>query len=166
VGIVVAMTEDTAHDVWAQVEGRHCYLIRIKDLKVSQEISMPSGHTALALAADPRGGIWLGLVNGDLAHYRDGRFERSSLNQGGDAGSVLSLVVDADGSVWGATKQGLFRWKDGKVQTLNSRNAFPCDRTYAVVRDRRGSIWLSTQCGFVAIPDTEMQDGRNTGHKD
>ena len=79
VGIVVAMTEDTAHDVWAQVEGRHCYLIRIKDLKVSQEISMPSGHTALALAADPRGGIWLGLVNGDLAHYRDGRFERSSL---------------------------------------------------------------------------------------
>src|ERR1017187_8468124 len=59
--------------------GRHCYLIRIKNLKVSQEISMPSGHTALALAADPRGGIWLGLVNGDLAHYRDGRFERSSL---------------------------------------------------------------------------------------
>ncbi|MGA8440061.1 MAG: two-component regulator propeller domain-containing protein [Candidatus Sulfotelmatobacter sp.] len=155
-GGIIAITEDADHTIWAEAIGNPSRLVRIQDGQVREEIAPPRIPRAKSLAADPKGGIWLGLTNGDLARYRKGRLEIFPKKQGADNQPVQNLLADADGSIWAATANGLMRWKDGKAEILSSRNDLPCDSVLSVLRDQSGSIWLYTNCGVVAIADSEL----------
>jgi signal transduction histidine kinase/ligand-binding sensor domain-containing protein len=154
-GVVTAITEDSDHNIWATVTKPA--ILRIEDLQVKEEVSPPQIPRAQCLAADPKSGIWLGLVNGNLARYQHGRLEIVDTNHGPSASSVRNIMVDSDGSTWAATGQGLVRWKDGTLKTLDSRNGLPCDGVFAVVKDNMGSLWLDAQCGLVTIPGSELE---------
>jgi signal transduction histidine kinase/ligand-binding sensor domain-containing protein len=153
-GVVTAIAEDVDHNIW--VATTEPALFRIQDLAVREEIKPPRIPRVLSLAADPKDGIWLGLSNGNLARYKQGQLEMTTTNRAG-AFSVRNLLVDADGSAWWVTQAGLFRWKEGKVEALNSHNGLPCDDVFALVRDGHGSLWLDTQCGLVAIDSAELE---------
>jgi signal transduction histidine kinase/ligand-binding sensor domain-containing protein len=149
-GIVVALTEDVEHDIWAEVALKRAPLIRIRDLRFREEIVSPR---AFALAADPRGGIWLGSVNEGLVRYSNGQLETIPPK----VPEVRSLLVDPDGSLWAATRGGLVRWKEGKLKILDSTRGLPCDSIAAVVRDNQQALWLYAKCGAIAIADAELQ---------
>ena len=153
-GVVTAIAEDADQNVW--VATTEPALFRVQDLAVREEIKPPQIPRVLSLAADPKDGIWLGLSNGNLARYRRGQLEMMTTNGPGNF-SVRNLLVDADGSVWWVTQEGLFRWKTGTVRKLNSHNGLPCDDVFALVRDGHGSLWLDTQCGLVAIDSAELE---------
>jgi signal transduction histidine kinase len=153
-GVVVALTEDPDHNIWAAVLGKHAGLVRIRNM-TAEEV-MPD-RAVSALAPDPKGGVWIGLSKTALARYRDGRLDTFSPNQDQRPLNITSLQLDPDGTVWGASLRGLLRWKAGTIKFLNTRNGLPCDSVYAVLRDNLNSLWLSTRCGFVAISDSELQ---------
>jgi signal transduction histidine kinase/ligand-binding sensor domain-containing protein len=156
IGAVVGMTEDVDSNIWVETIGPPRTLIRIHDLKVQEEFPVPQMPAARKVAADPEGGIWLGLMNGDLARYRHGKTETFNFKHGEDS-RVNQLIVNSDGSVLGATPLGLVGWKDGKQQTLTVRNGLPCDSVYALITDIQGDLWLYTECGLVEIAGSEMQ---------
>src|SRR5262245_17393661 len=74
-GAIIAMTEDRANNVWAIAVGNPRRLIRITDFSVREDISVPQVPDATSVAADRQQGIWMGLLNGHLARYQDGRLE-------------------------------------------------------------------------------------------
>jgi signal transduction histidine kinase/ligand-binding sensor domain-containing protein len=154
-GVVVAITEDQDHDIWAAVTTPA--LLRIHNFAVQEEISPPRVPRAESLAADSAGGIWLGLLNGDLARYRQGRIETVVTAPSPSSGAINNLLVDSDGSLWAATGNGLLRWKASRTQRLDSRNGLPCDSINTVVADDRGSLWLDAACGYVAIARSELE---------
>jgi ligand-binding sensor domain-containing protein len=156
IGFVSGMTEDVDNNIWVEAYGPPRTLLRIKDLKVQEEFLLPQMPAARKVAADPRGGIWLGLMNGDLARYWHGKTEIFSFKQGEDS-RVNQVIVNSDGSALGATALGLVGWKEGKERTLTVRNGLPCDAVNALIEDNHRSLWLYTQCGLVEIADTEMQ---------
>jgi len=156
IGLVVGIAEDVDNDVWVEISGTPRTLIRIHDLKVQETFPAPQMPAARKVEADPRGGIWLGLMNGDLARYRNGKTEVFRFKHGDDS-RVNQLMVSSDGSVLGATPRGLIGWKEGKQQTLTVRNGLPCDGVYAPIQDGHRDLWLFTQCGLVKIADEEMQ---------
>src|SRR5216683_2702893 len=156
IGVVSGMTEDVDNNIWVEAYGPPRTLLRIKDLKVQEEFLLPQMPAARKVAADPKGGIWLGLMNGDLARYWHGKTEIFSFKQGEDS-RVNQLVVNSDGSVLGATALGLVGWREGKQQTLTVRNGLPCDAVNAFSEDSHRALWLYTQCGLVEIAGTEMQ---------
>jgi ligand-binding sensor domain-containing protein len=156
IGVVVGMTEDVDNDVWLETIGPPRALIRIHDLKVQEGFPAPQMPVARKVAASPKGGIWLGLMNGDLARYQHSKTEVFPFRHGEDS-RVNQLIVNSDGSVLGATPLGLVGWKEGKQQTLTVRNGLPCDSVYALITDSRGDLWLYTQCGLVDIAGTELQ---------
>jgi ligand-binding sensor domain-containing protein/signal transduction histidine kinase len=153
-GVVTGIVEDVDHNVW--VATTQPALFRVQDLAVREEISPPRIPRVLSLAADPKDGIWLGLSNGNLARYKRGQLEMMTTNPPGSF-SVRNLMVDADGSIWWVTQDGLFRWKKGKVETLNSHNGLPCDDMFALIKDGHGSLWLDTKCGLIAIDAAELE---------
>jgi PAS domain S-box-containing protein len=158
-GTVRAMTEDLDGSVWAatnSIENRH-RLVHIQNLRISEEISSPQLPLANALAADPHGGVWLGLASGGLARYRNGQMEFISLNKSPHDGPVHGLIVNSDGSVLAATASGLFGWQNGRVQSLTARNGLPCDVIYALISDKKATLWLYAACGLIAIPNAELQ---------
>ncbi|HWO39013.1 MAG TPA: two-component regulator propeller domain-containing protein, partial [Candidatus Acidoferrum sp.] len=156
IGLVTGMTEDVDNNVWVETIGPPRTLSRIRDLKVQDAFPVPQMPAARKVAADPEGGIWLGLRNGDLARYRHGKTEIFPFKH--EENSVVDqLVVTSDGSVLGATPLGLVGWKEGKQQTLTIRNGLPCDAVNALTEDSERGLWLYTQCGLVEIAGVEMQ---------
>jgi signal transduction histidine kinase/ligand-binding sensor domain-containing protein len=158
-GTIRAMTEDVDGSIWAETnsnENRH-RLLHIQDLRIREEISSPQLPLANTLAADPHGGVWLGLASGGLARYRDGQMDFFSLNRSPHDGPVHGLLVNSDGSVLAATTSGLVGWQNGRVQSLSVRNGLPCDVIYALIFDRKDTLWLYGACGLIAIPNAELQ---------
>lgn len=154
-GIITAISEDTDGNIWVvavQAPGQRVF--RISDDRVMQEFNVSEIPETRVLAPDPRGGLWFGLYDGSLARYRGGKFEivAKDLSPGG----VLSLAVDADGSVWAATRNGLFRWKQGVVKRLGLTNGLPCEQILAVIEDDEGALWLYSNCGVVSIAASEL----------
>jgi len=153
-GVVFAIAEDVHHSIWVRA-GPH--LDRIDDFSVKSEITSPQISTAYALAANPRGGVLLGLVNGDLVEYEDGRTQ--TFGAGPDnARQIRDLLVESDGSVWGTTLDSLFRWKNGVRRNLTTRNGLPCDGIFALVKDNQDSLWLYTRCGLISIERPQLND--------
>jgi hypothetical protein len=156
-GVVTAITEDADRNIWAFVIGKDRRLFRITDMHVREEFTSAQIPSTRVLAADPAGGIWLGLLSGNLARYRNGKLEIFPLNHSSLESPVVGLFVDSDSSTWAATMNGLFRWKEGRLKALTSKNGLPCDEIFAVVRDDQKTLWLYAKSGLIAIPDSELE---------
>jgi signal transduction histidine kinase/ligand-binding sensor domain-containing protein len=155
-GLVAGIAEDAEHSIWVVTAGRRRELIRIADRIVQKELEAPQIPAPHNVAADLQGGIWLGLMNGDLARFRDGRMDTFHFNRAVDS-PVAQLSISADGAVLGATASGLIGWKNGKSQSLTGRNGLPCDAVNAFITDDKGTLWLYMRCGLAAIANTELQ---------
>jgi PAS domain S-box-containing protein len=157
VGRAVALAEDKDGDLWVESYGPPKSLLRIRDFKVLEELRSPGIPYAASLTADPEGGIWLGLVNGDLARYRNGQLSTYNFHLGQNDSRVRRVEVRPDGTVLGATPIGVIGWHDGKKQILSSRNGLPCDFIYTLISDKTGTLWLYTRCGLVAVASDDLQ---------
>jgi len=155
-GMIVGITEDVDHNIWAESRGADRPLFRIQDFQIKEEFSAPRMPAARRVAANPGGGLWLGLMNGDLARYRDGRIETFHFQHSQDS-RVEQVTVNPDGSVLGATAFGLIAWRNGKQLTLTTRNGLPCDSVYSFISDDHSNLWLYSQCGLVEIANADVK---------
>lgn len=64
-----------------------------------------------------------------------------------DERGVISVFPDAEGYVWFGTRQGLARWRDGRVELRERDQALPDWRLRAFHQDDRGDLWLGTFSG-------------------
>lgn len=154
-GIIFAITEDVQNNIWVRAGPN---LNRISDFRVQEEITSSQFSTAYILAADPRGGIYLGLVNGDLLHYQDGKKQSISSNEAGNTRQIRDLLVEPDGSVWGTTLDELIRWKGGVRRNLTTRNGLPCDGIFALTKGDNETLWLYSRCGLISIERSELDN--------
>jgi signal transduction histidine kinase/ligand-binding sensor domain-containing protein len=155
-----SIAEDVDGDIWASIFHKGSWtLVRIHDYQVQEEFSAPQIPDARIVVADPKAGVWLGLLNGDLAWVKNGRakifhFEKQDLKEHPD---VEQMIVNSDGSLFGATGSGVVAWKNGKGQILTVRNGLPCNAVHGVVTDKNGNLWLYTECGLIEIARDEVQ---------
>lgn len=62
---------------------------------------------------------------------------------------IISLVVDADGSVWAGTwGAGLSHFDGAKWHTFTTRDGLPGNHIFALDRDESGTIWIGTSSGL------------------
>jgi ligand-binding sensor domain-containing protein/signal transduction histidine kinase len=155
-GTIIALVEDQDANIWAEAIGSPVRLLRIKDRILREEFPAPEIPAASSLAADPHDGIWLGLVNGDLARYRHGQLETFPASLGQNA-AVRQILVNVDDSILGATSAGLIGWKGGILRTLTSRNGLPCDGVHSLMSDNQDNLWLYTHCGLVRVERNQIQ---------
>jgi signal transduction histidine kinase/ligand-binding sensor domain-containing protein len=160
-GIVTSLTEDVDGNVWAEVRGNPSRLIRIQGRRVREVFEEPRVPAATRLAADPEGGVWLGLRSGYLARFRNGVVETFPVehdSSAADPAPIAQLDVRHDGSVLAAATFGLVGWHDGTRRLMTVRNGLPCDRIDAVVEDDHATVWLSTPCGLLGLAPEEVNE--------
>ena len=155
-GMVMSIAEDSGHNIWVETGGPTGSLLKIQDLKVRQQFPAPAMPLARKILADPQGAIWLGLVTGDLARYRDGRLDTFSYGQHPNT-RVLAITMASDGSILGSTAFGIVGWKNGKQQILTVQNGLPCNTVNTLISDEAGNLWLYAECGLIEIPKQEIQ---------
>jgi signal transduction histidine kinase/ligand-binding sensor domain-containing protein len=155
-GLVVGMAEDIDGNIWAECFSNPHRLVRIRDFQVREEFTESQIPTGRTLAPDPRGGIWIGTLKGDLALFRPGNVETFPLNVKGDP-FIRQIVANADGSVLAGSADGLVGVRQGKVQRMTTKNGLPCNFVTSFIEDREKRWWLYMDCGIVELPDSELQ---------
>lgn len=158
-GIVVGLTEDVEGNVWALTTVNEAYhLIQIRDRRVRQNILVDDFlKNARRIAADRVSGVWIGANDGKMIRYRNRNIETVALATAENRISPRHMFVDEDNSVWTATTKGLYRWKDGEVITMDSRNGLPdCLPFFYAIKDDGGSLWIYAACGLMNIPAAEL----------
>jgi len=154
-GLVLGLTEDIDGNIWAECKGTERRLIRIRDFKMREEFSEPQVPKAKAIAADPKGGIWLGTLTNDLTFFREGIARTFPLKLN-DKRWAYQIAVDPNGSVITASNDGLAMIRAGKVQRLGKENGLPCDGVYGFVVDDNRNLWLNAPCGFIEIEASDV----------
>jgi PAS domain S-box-containing protein len=155
-GLIVGIAEDVDGNIWAECKGAQRRLIRVRDFKVREEFSEPQVPGAHAIAADPKGGIWLGTLSGDLTFFRQGIARTFPLKLKSKQWAY-QIAVDPDGSVMTTSDDGLVMFRAGKVQRLGKENGFPCDGVNSFAVDDNKHLWLNTPCGFVALAVSDIE---------
>ena len=139
-----------------------------KTAKVREELFPPEVPHNLSLAADPNGGIWMGLLPSGLGRYRNHHLETFPFSKTQNQG-VTQMVARPDGSVLGASGEGLVYWRNETARILTSQNGLPCDSLYSLTSGDDG-VWLYAQCGLVHVPNQqgvgEVVGGRSHDRKD
>ena len=160
-GLIVGIAEDSDRNIWVETTGVETTgppgtLVRIHDQTVQEMFPAPGTPFARRIVGDPQRGIWLGLVTGDLARFRDGQVQTFTFSEH-PSSRVLALTVASDGSILGGTAFGVVAWKNGKHQILTVRNGLPCNYVSGLISDDAGNLWLFAQCGLIEVPREQMQ---------
>jgi PAS domain S-box-containing protein len=162
IGVVLRMIEDVDGCIWAVVvrtdPGNAGGVVQIQDGRFATEIADERLDNPNSLAADPEGGLWLGLRKGGLARYRNGQLQIFPLKN--TNAQVLQLLEESDGSVLAATTDGLLERRGETQYTLDHDNGLPCDRIYAIITDKHSNLWLYTECGLILIKSEDLQQWR------
>jgi len=157
-GRLLDIVQDSAGDIW-MAEQRGGLLHLSHDKLVEQIPWSRLGHKdfAISLAADPRGGIWLGFFNGTISHLSSGKIDTTyTAADGLGAGTVTNLRFTADGALWASTDHGLSRLKDRHIATLDHRHGLSCDAIHWIIEDDDHSFWLDTRCGLLRLTRSDI----------
>lgn len=133
----------TGNTVWYGGVGG---LLRMQDGKLTAcYTNDPFLHTTVtALCDDGNGKIWIGLANGRLVYYADGKFTGSS--QRVTRGAIASLARQTNGVLWvGSTVNGLKRIESGGVYSVTNGLLSQSIRTIYI--DKDNTIWIGTAGG-------------------
>lgn len=153
-GLVTGIAQDAAQRIWIAAAGPPRILMRVEGLMAREDVLEPL--MPRRIAPDPTGGLWLGLFNGDLAHFGDGQTVVHAFQHPGVA-VIDQLLPEADGSVLAATNYGLMGWRNGKPLTLTQNNGLPCEQVYAMAFDRVGDLWLYMNCALGVLTSADLQ---------
>jgi signal transduction histidine kinase/ligand-binding sensor domain-containing protein len=158
-GNVLSIVQDTTGDLWVDNESV-AGLFRLSPQNQVRKIPWAElGHQdhASVLAADPRGGIWIGFFLGGIAYFADGQIRTSyTAADGLGAGRVGQIRLDQDSTLWAATEGGLSRLKNGRIATLTTKNGLSCDPVHWAIEDDDRALWLYTPCGLVRVARAEL----------
>ena len=162
-GQVNDLAQEAGGDLWATVRAKPRKLIRIRGDTVVESFEVAGASVPLSMAADPRGGVWLGLRDGYLTHSHalDKRIATHL------EGSIKSLAVLHDGIVVAGSSEGLGLFQQGgALRTLTAKDGLPCDAVNGIVEDKQGALWLYMGCGLARIEHAELEQSlRDTSHR-
>jgi signal transduction histidine kinase/ligand-binding sensor domain-containing protein len=71
--------------------------------------------------------------------------------------AVTALLVDRQGTLWvGASSQGIYRVRDGKVEHFRSTDGLSADYVQWLYEDHEGNLWVATDAGLDLFRDVRV----------
>ncbi len=156
IGTALGITQDASGDIWVLALANPTRLLRVRNFRVVQEIAPPQIPPTRRILADPKEGLWLGTIDGDLAHLTERGLKRIDFDLGPLRSRIHQIAISDEGAVLAATSSGVIGWHAGQSRILSRANGLPCDRINSLVFDARGALWLYAACGLIRIEAQEL----------
>jgi len=163
---VTIITGDHENGVWLfdTHKGLHRWANGVVD-DFSNE-TLLKGKSILAAHEDGSGRVWFGLAQGGLVVFDGGRFHAYSESDGLADGSVNTVHIDDQNTVWIGTDRGLSRFDGQRFVTWNITNGLPGERVLWILSDRARRIWLGYSTGVASIIQSELERAaRDRSHR-
>jgi signal transduction histidine kinase/ligand-binding sensor domain-containing protein len=155
---VLQVHANGAGDVWISMDAGRDTLARLDRttgrIRVFTEADgVPSYNKPSAFAEDRAGTLWMGMHDGGLLRYRDGRFRHFTSRDGVPAGQVNQLYLGRDGRLWIATNGGgVGRIDDTaadppRIATLTVEDGLSSNNVACLAEDAWGRVYFGTGHG-------------------
>jgi signal transduction histidine kinase/ligand-binding sensor domain-containing protein len=140
---VIGVVVDSAARVWvATPKG---LVRRDGDRFVSDARSVP-GDTVVQFIAPARGGLLIGVA-GHLYLRRGDVITTIAEGAIPPHTQFIDGAVDRNGTIWVATRTGVLRIQEGRVDQIGKANGLLSDLVLRVMVDREGDVWFGTESG-------------------
>jgi ligand-binding sensor domain-containing protein/signal transduction histidine kinase len=114
------------------------------------------GKSIFAAGADGKGKVWFGLNEGGVVVFDGRRFHSYSESDGLADGSVNTVHIDDEDTVWIGTERGLSRFDGQRFVTWNITNGLPGERVLWILSDSESRIWLGYSTGIASVSQSEL----------
>jgi signal transduction histidine kinase/ligand-binding sensor domain-containing protein len=148
-GDVFAVAQDIDGYLWL---GTPNGLIRFDGLRftpwtaLSPDEALPSGPVH-AIVGSADGSLWVGLGGGGgVVRIHQGRVFQHAKMDGAPPGAT-AMIQDRQGTIWVATRSGLFRFANGRWTTLGKAQGYTGVEAFSLYEDRAGRLWIGTASG-------------------
>ena len=94
------------------------------------------------------------MKDGDISLVANGNVQSYSAPKGQP--TFNGILTNPDGSLWGASNDGIVSWKGGQWHRVSIENGLPCKRIYSIIRDDKGSIWGAAECGVLRFDEKDL----------
>jgi len=154
---ILSLTRDLHGNLWVGTEGEGVWRFAPKAATGKQwtQFTQKDGlgdDNAYALACDKAGRIWAGTLNHGVSVFNGKAWKTYGQIDGPLGCRVFALAVSPmDGSVWGATEAGLFRYKNSSWTYFTRAEGLPSDQANALAFGSDGTLYVGTQCDGIAI---------------
>lgn len=119
-------------------------LFRFRDGRTTRYDVGVSFDGATYAVEDATGALWFRAPGGRLARFAEGRLTTFDGDKD-PVGSVRSLLVDREGSLWvGTGAQGLFQVTAESVKVLGDGDGLVEENVYPIVQANDGTVWVGT----------------------
>ena len=160
--------EDSRGDLWVSIISgpAAAYLNRLeratgKIYSYSTEIALRADSAPTAFQEDRKGNVWIGFYWGNLARYRDGKFDTFTKEDGVPAGLIRALHLDAKGRLWIASAEGGLGRVDDPTQDRPAfvrytvKEGLSSNQITCITEDQWGRIYVGTGIGIDRLdPET------------
>jgi len=102
----------------------------------------------LALHEDRAGTLWIGMLEGGLASFRDGKFKAYGQETGLSNDTVRTIYQDRTGKLWVGTDNGINLLQDDKFISYTTNNGLVNNQVRAITEDSLGNLWIGTEEGL------------------
>jgi ligand-binding sensor domain-containing protein len=153
--VFICMTQDREGNIWlGTLRGLLKYNGRSFD---RQWIGNDPPSTLISsLAADPNGGIWVGL-KGSVLNIKNGKMvETFNWNDGIPDDDLSALLIDRKGRLWFGSDHGVGMIENRQLTMFTIKDGLPCDEVESIKEDSHGRIWCVTRTGVVYRKDGEF----------
>ncbi len=143
----VAFAEAKGMVWYATASGVGAYSVKTNVKNVVMNLGDFSTQGVTCMAADTRGGVWIGTGEG-IAHTTDGKTFSTFAKKDGLAGdAVTALHVAGDGTVWVGTKNGASSYGGGSWSTYTTANGL-CGNSVRDIASGGGKVFFATGAGI------------------
>jgi len=147
-----ALVADDDGTLFAALQGDGVHALRDGRWTPVPALSSPPPKV---MAADGRGGFWLGYPGSRVAHVDAGGRKVYGPAQGLDVGDITALHALADGVV-AAGETGVALWRDGRFRSLGQGRDEAFGSVTGILRTDAGDFWFNGSQGVVQLAAAEL----------
>lgn len=105
----------------------------------------------VALAVDREGAVWAGTWGGGLSRYNGKSWKTWTTAEGLPGNHVSMLRVDASGTLWVGTNNGLAQMRDGRFPVLTTRDGLFANTVFSMAPAAAGGVWVGSFGGVAHL---------------
>jgi len=160
-GNPLGITIDRSNRIWYVIWGQG--IVHIDPVSLRSRTYLEA-ETPQTFFQDQDGRIWIGTYNDGVyvfaAEGESWRLQQHfGVTEGLPSNRVRAMMQRRNGDIWiGHRFDGLSIYKDGKFETLTTKDGLLHNAVWALAEDTDGQVWIGTSAGVqLATPDNAQQ---------